>query len=105
MEDIISKIIKIDQEAQEKINEIKKAKEQYKIEFDEQLKESNSKLREKAEHRIEEFSKNELNFIASQKIELENELKLKIKKLEETYEYNHDEIERKIFKSVIKPSV
>lgn len=105
MEDIISQIIKIDQEAQEKINEIKEAKKQHEIEFNQQLEKSNNKLNEKAERRIETFQKNELEFIEAKKIELENELKLKLKKLNEAFEYNHDEIERNLYKNIIKPTV
>lgn len=105
MDDIISQIIKIDQQAQEKINDLKVAKEQHQQQFDADLRQANQELDRKAKKRIDSFAKVENEFIEAQRKEFEAELNVKLKKLNDTYEYSHDEIERNIFKSIIKPSV
>lgn len=105
MEDIISQIIKIDQQAQGKINGLKLAKEQHRKEFEASLEQENQKLDTKAHERIKSFELIENEFIENQTKDMEIQLNKKIKKLEDTYEFSHDEIQRNIFKSVIKPSV
>lgn len=105
MEDIISKIIKIDQEAQEKINELNIGKEQHKQKFEAKMQQTIAHLEKKVDERVNAFEKTEQEFIENQKLELNKEMENKIKKLDEKYEFNHDEIERKIFKNIIKNSV
>lgn len=105
MEDIISQIIKIDQQAGEKIALLNKSKEEFRLEFEDKLDKTIAQLEKKTNERIEAFSKTEMEFIESQKKELDTNLALRIKKLDQTFEFNHDEIERNIFKSIIKPSV
>lgn len=105
MEDIISQIIKIDQQAQEKIDSLNEAKELHRLEFEVGLKQNNAILQEKAKQRIDSFAKQEDDFLQSEKISLDEELQSRIKKLVDLHEYEHDKIERTIFKSIISPSV
>lgn len=105
MEDIISQIIKIDQQAVEKINELNETTQQHIREFEANIEETNRVLEQKVELRINTFTKVEQEYIESQKLEMDKELQDKIKKLNDAYDYKHEEIERKIFKKITSLSV
>ncbi|MFZ2539922.1 MAG: hypothetical protein WAX04_13665 [Oscillospiraceae bacterium] len=101
MANTINQIIEIDAVAQKRLDNASKIKEQYLQELSEESDQTNKALEEKTQSRMEKVLSTETQYAEGKKAKIKDENDATIKRLEDTYNQNHQKLEQDIFNNVI----